>query len=206
MTENIRFKCGTLQLEGLLTEQSDQKAVIITHPHPLYGGNMDNHVVKSIEKAFIKTGFSSFRFNFRGTGNSTGTFDEGNGETEDVRAAIRYLADKQFERIVLAGYSFGARVNAHTVSSGARVSDHIMISPPVAFMTFDDIPALVDTGLVITGENDEIAPPDQILAHISRWKLKTDFRVIPGCDHFYSGCRAGLEDIIFNYLNTDGGL
>ncbi len=201
MTQKILIPCDSIQLEGMFTAHSHKKAVIITHPHPLYGGNMDNHVVTCIENAFVRWNFSSLRFNFRGTGNSTGSFDEGKKESGDVLAAIAYLKEKQFEHMVLAGYSFGARVNAGVVSrDGAGINDHIMVSPPVAFMAFDDIQTLSHTGLIITGETDEIAPPDQISAHIERWGLETEFSVIRGCDHFYSGHLDRLETIINDYL------
>jgi len=177
-----------------------QNAAVICHPHPLYGGNMDNPVVMTISDVFFEKGFTTLRFNFRGTGNSTGMFDNGNGEQEDVRAALAWLIDNGYQNICLAGYSFGARMNAAVVSKGCDIQDHIMVSPPVGFMSFDDIKKMPATGLIVTGDNDEIAPKDMIQAHINRWQIDPQYEIIKGCDHFYSGCQDKLKVILTDYL------
>ncbi|MDA3918693.1 MAG: alpha/beta hydrolase [Deltaproteobacteria bacterium] len=201
MDSKITIDCKEIKLEAVLNENSLQKAVIITHPHPLYGGNMDNSVVMSIEKAFFNRGFTTLKFNFRGTCNSTGMFDDGNGEQDDVLAALSFLEKKKgFERILLAGYSFGARINAKLVAGGCKIDDHIMISPPVGFMSFDDIEKMPHTGLIISGDNDEIAPSNLIQEHIAKWGLKVQYKTIKNCDHFYSDSLGQLEGIIDSYL------
>jgi len=201
MSSQITIDCNEIKLEAVLNENSLQKAVIITHPHPLYGGNMDNSVVMGIEKAFFNRGFTTLRFNFRGTCNSTGMFDDGNGEQDDVLAVLSFLEQKKgFERILLAGYSFGARINAKLVAGGCEIDDHIMISPPVGFMSFDDIESMPHTGLIVSGENDEIAPSNLIQDHIARWGIKVQYKTIENCDHFYSNSLDKLESIIDLYL------
>ncbi len=201
MDSKITIDCKEIKLEAVLNENSLQKAVIITHPHPLYGGNMDNSVVISIEKAFFNRGFTTLRFNFRGTCNSTGMFDDGNGEQDDVLAALAFLKQKKgFERILFAGYSFGASINARLVAGGCDIDDHIMISPPVGFMSFDDIEQMPHTGLIVSGENDEIAPSNLIQGHIARWGIKVQYKTIKNCDHFYSNSLDTLESIIELYL------
>lgn len=198
---NINIKTRDISLEAVINKNQGKDAVIVTHPHPLYGGNMDNSVVVTIADAFIAKGLTSLRFNFRGTGNSSGTFDNGEGESEDVRAAICFLKQAGYETIRLAGYSFGARINASVMSNTCEIQDHIMISPPVAFMSFDDIQIMPKTGLVVTGANDEFAPLDQVRAHIRRWGINPQFEVIESCDHFYSGCLNRLESILNAYLS-----
>lgn len=198
---DVWIDLSDVRLEGVFTGKKKTPAVVITHPHPLYGGSMDNHVVMAVERAFRVKGFSSLRFNFRGTGRSTGEFDDGNGEVRDVIAAVNWVKAQEGADVVLAGYSFGSRINAQAVAGGLKVFDHVMVSPPVAFMAFDSIVSLDRTGLIVTGENDEIAPPDQISSHIDRWRLATDFRIIPGCDHFYSGRLKPLEALIMEYLD-----
>lgn len=201
MESRITIDCKTIRLMGVLDRNSLNKAVIISHPHPLYGGDMDNPVVMVIAKAFFEKGYTTLRFNFRGTGSSTGAFDNGEGEREDVLVAMDYLVDKGFSAITLAGYSFGARMNAAVVSTDCRVEDHIMVSPPVAFMSFDDIEKMPSTGLIVTGRNDEIAPPDLISNHIKRWGISSRFDVIEDCDHFYSGGLKKLKTILADYLS-----
>jgi alpha/beta superfamily hydrolase len=200
MESNIIIKCGNIKLEGILHKNSSQKAVIVSHPHPLYGGNMENSVVMTIAEVFFEKGFTTLRFNFRGTGNSTGMFDHGNGEQEDVRAAMSRLTQDGYERIYLAGYSFGARMNASLVSKGCEIQDHIMVSPPVGFISFDDIKKMPSTGLIVTGATDEIAPSDLVQHHINRWKITPRFEIIKECDHFYTGCLDRLKTILTDYV------
>ena len=197
---SITIECGNIKLEGSLRKNMPQKAVIICHPHPLYGGNMDNPVVMAIADAFFEKGFTTMRFNFRGTCNSTGMFDNGIGEQEDIRAAMSWLMENGYQKIYLAGYSFGARMNALVVSKGCKIEDHIMVSPPAAFMSFDDIQKMPSTGLIVTGANDEIAPKELIQKHIDRWKIDPRYEIIEDCDHFYSGCLPRLKTILTDYV------
>lgn len=204
MEEPVTIHCGNVRLEGMFRKTDSPKGVVVTHPHPLYGGNMHNPVVEQIIESFFEKGFSTLRFNFRGTGNSSGMFDNGVGETDDVRAALEFLKESGKEDLHLAGYSFGARMNATVVSSGmpaaGEIKDHIMVSPPMGFMPFDDVDAMPATGLILTGSRDEIAPADKIQAAIERWQIQPRFEVIQGCDHFYSGCLKHLNRILSDYL------
>ncbi|MBT4197226.1 alpha/beta hydrolase [Desulfobacula sp.] len=201
MELSITIECGNIKLEGRLRKNTSKKAVVICHPHPLYGGNMDNPVVMTIADSFFEKGFTTMRFNFRGTCNSTGMFDNGTGEQEDIRAALSLLTEKGYKQIWLAGYSFGARMNASLVSKGCEIKDHIMVSPPVGFMNFDDIEKMTSTGLIITGANDEIAPPGKVKGHINRWKIDPRFEIIEDCDHFYSKSLPRLKAVLIDYLS-----
>ncbi|MCD4677589.1 MAG: alpha/beta hydrolase [Desulfobacula sp.] len=201
MGSHIIIECNNIKLEGVLNKNSKEKAVIICHPHPLYGGNMDNPVVMTIADSFFEKGFTTLRFNFRGTCNSTGMFDNGNGEQEDIRAAMSWLTENGYKKIHLAGYSFGARMNASVVSKGCEIQDHIMVSPPVGFISFDDIKKMPSTGLIVTGANDDIAPKDLVQGHINRWKIVPKYEIIKDCDHFYSGCLGRLKTILTDYLS-----
>ncbi len=196
---NVFMVSGENRLEAVLDTNTSPRAVVVSHPHPLYGGNMDNAVVTTIADAFFEKGFTTLRFNFRGTGNSTGRFDEGRGEQEDVRAVVAWLRENGYPQIILAGYSFGARMNAWVVSKGLDVQDHIMVSPPVGFMSFEEIKTLPSTGLIITGADDDIAPPGLIAGHIHRWGISPSYHVIDDCDHFYSGCLGKLKAVLKEY-------
>lgn len=200
METSVIINNQTIRLQGRLLTGAGDKGVVITHPHPLYGGNMDNPVVVEAASAFSEKGFTTLRFNFRGTGGSTGMYDNGQGEQKDLLAALKFLADQGCQTLFLAGYSFGSRINASVVAEGYEVADHIMISPPVAFMSFDDITTLPSTGLIVTGQNDEIAPPDRIRSHIGRWGISPRFEIIPGCDHFYSGSLSRLRQCLLRYI------
>ncbi|MEJ2024042.1 MAG: alpha/beta hydrolase, partial [Deltaproteobacteria bacterium] len=110
--EKIDFRSGDLVLEGLLTRADGSRGVVVTHPHPLYGGNMQNNVVRAITRAYREAGYTTLRFNFRGVGASQGGFDNGRGEQKDVEAALQYRLSLGCDWLDLAGYSFGSWVNA----------------------------------------------------------------------------------------------
>ncbi len=201
MESSIVIPCNSVRLEGLLNlNPSARGGVVITHPHPLYGGNMYNPVVEQIALGFFDAGFTTLRFNFRGTCSSSGMFDNGVGEQEDVRAALDFLANQGMPSLSLAGYSFGAWVNAHVVSAGVEIHDHVMVSPPAAFLSFDSVKTLPNTGLIVTGENDDIAPPDQVQALIRGWNISSQFEILTGIDHFYASGQGRLRSVLSGYL------
>lgn len=197
MEEVIDFTSGGLRLTGALARTAGSKAVVITHPHPLYGGDMHNPVVLAIQQAYLNQGFSTLRFNFRGVGASEGRFDNGVGERADVQAALAWAAGRGLTDIDLAGYSFGAWVNA---GIGADCRRMVMVSPPVAFMDFGPPVAIERLSLIVTGRRDEIAPPAMIDRCRARWNPAAAFEVIPGADHFYTGFLKSLENIVAAHI------
>ena len=200
MEEKIRFLSDGYEIEGRLEKSSLKRGVVITHPHPLYGGDMLNKVVAAIARVYRQKGYTALRFNFRGVGNSQGGHANGIGEQEDVRAAVSYLADLGIGQIDLAGYSFGAWVNALAVRDEPRLANMIMVSPPVAFIDFASISDLESLRLIVTGSRDDIAPPDLIKKSYAAWNADAQFEVINGADHFYMGYLDKLEAILAAYL------
>jgi len=196
MEEKIAFSSGSYALEGLLQKNSDTSGVVITHPHPLYGGSMHNNVVLAISEAYQKMGCTTLRFNFRGVGGSRGGYGDGLGEQEDVRAAIAYLAGRGIRQIDLAGYSFGAWVNGHLDCAGAAIANMVMVSPPVAFIAFDSVGALDCLKLIVTGSRDDIAPAEMIRQSCPSWNAAARVEVIEGADHFYGGYEDRLQEIL----------
>jgi len=193
--EKIEFTSGDLTLEGLYSGVSADRGVVVTHPHPLYGGNMHNPVVQTVADACIQAGFSCLQFNFRGVGCSTGQFDNGRGEQGDVIAAVRWLADRGSVDISLAGYSFGSWVNAHIGPEMAPVSHQIMVSPPVAFIDFAKVKQIPALRFVVTGGRDDIAPPGMVGPLLPGWNPDAEMNIIPEADHFYGGCFDQLKDL-----------
>jgi alpha/beta superfamily hydrolase len=198
MPETISFfESENLRLEGMLERVSGTKGVVITHPHPLYGGDMDNPVALAVRDAYRRKGFSTLRFNFRGVGGSGGRHDRGIGERRDVLAARACLAGLGITDIDLAGYSFGAWVNAGANEGFQRM---VMVSPPLAFIDFGPPAPIANLSLIVTGSRDEIAPPAMIDRVRARWNPAAAFEVIPGADHFYSGLLETLEDRVAAYI------
>jgi alpha/beta superfamily hydrolase len=202
MEQKIAFSTGSSDIEGLLFKNSDDRGVVITHPHPLYGGNMHNNVVGAIAQTYQRLGYSTLRFNFRGVGGSQGSYGDGIGEQEDVRAAIAYLADLGLGRIDLAGYSFGAWVNGNLSCPGDGIANMVMVSPPVAFMDFGPVAATGCLKLIITGSRDDIAPVELIRQSYPQWNAEARVVVIDGADHFYGGYEDRLADVIASMVHS----
>ncbi|MBI5285346.1 MAG: alpha/beta fold hydrolase [Chloroflexi bacterium] len=157
------FESDGLRLEGALHEGEGALAAVVPHPHPQYGGDMDNHVVLAVCGALAAAGATTLRFNFRGTGHSQGAFDNGRGEAADARAAIGAVRGlRPGAPIVLAGYSFGALVAAG-IAGQEELRALILVSPPAAFAPLPPLPDGVDT-LLVTGEYDDLAPPGWLRA------------------------------------------
>jgi alpha/beta superfamily hydrolase len=205
MTEQpISFNAGRLQLEGLLYLAPGAQGVVITHPHSLYGGSLYNNVVEALVRAYQQHGYTTLRFNFRGVGNSQGRYDDGEGEQQDVKAALAYLAGKGKTRLELTGYSFGAWVNALARPAQDPVRQMIMVAPPVNFLDFHPIPSLPKLTLVITGDRDVFAPPTGIVRLLPGWNPAARLEVIPGADHFYGNHTRALETVLNAYLAKAG--
>jgi uncharacterized protein len=197
MVEKIKFLSENYEIEGLLNKRDENKGVVITHPHPLYGGDMYNMVVETIVHVFNIKGYSTLKFNFRGVGKSQGQYDNGVGEQKDVLASLSFLADLGIQKIDLVGYSFGAWVNAHAALSGdICVENMAMVSPPVGFMDFREISAMNVLKFVITGSRDDIAPADTIKKILPTWNPDARFEIIHGADHFYGGYFGQLESVL----------
>lgn len=192
-TRPISFKSGALTLEGLLFRGHSEKAAIISHPHPLYGGDMDNYVVGLLSRTFEASDWTTLRFNFRGVGRSQGEYDQGTGEAEDVCAAVRYLTGMELRHIVLAGYSFGAWVNARAALACPDVQGSILVSPPAGMMDFSFLAGDEKTRLIIAGGEDAYAPEIQVKNLFQALSTPPIIKIIKGADHFYS---YGAEELV----------
>ena len=199
--EKIEFISGNIVLEGFFTGGSADRGVVVTHPHPLYGGDMYNPVVQTVADAYIHAGYSCLQFNFRGVGLSGGRFDDGRGEQTDVIAAVACLADRGIGDICLAGYSFGSWVNAHITPERAPVAHQAMVSPPVAFIDFADVREIPGLKFVVTGSLDDIAPPAMVEPMVPGWNTDAKFSIIADADHFYGGCYGRLKETILERLS-----
>lgn len=185
--EILFFNAGSLQLEGRLCRVPGGEAVVVTHPHPLYGGEMDHPVVVALAEAYQRRGYTTLRFNFRGVGGSGGSYADGRGERDDVRAAAACLAGLGKIVADLAGYSFGAWVNLGLNPPLATVRRQLLVAPPVVFMDFE--PAFPPPAelAVIVGDRDRMAPLDALRKLLPRWHSAARLHVVPEADHFFFG-------------------
>jgi alpha/beta superfamily hydrolase len=187
-------------LEGIahLPDGAPRAIAVVAHPLPTMGGTMDNKVVTTLAKTFAELGFAALRFNFRGVGNSEGSFDSGNGEVEDVLAIVR---DAQREYgdlpLVLSGFSFGGYVQAR---AAPHLHPHphrlVLIAPAVG--RFAMPPVRHDT-LLVHGELDDVVP----LAEVMAWArpLHLPIVVLPEAGHFFHGRLSQLKQIVLHAFN-----
>jgi uncharacterized protein len=199
MGTQVHFTSSGYRLEGRLHE-GGPRAVVITHPHSLYGGNMHNPVVETIAASFRRRGYTTLRFNFRGVEGSQGRYDEGRGEQEDLCQAIAYLHKQGLGPIELSGYSFGAWVNARFAADSLPAIRMTMVSPPTAFMDFRGIDHLPGLALVLTGSRDDIAPPEMLQRLVPIWNPDAVLEVVPGADHFFAVHLEALGNALQNAL------
>jgi alpha/beta superfamily hydrolase len=187
----VSFGLGTGPvLEGALAIPAGASAgVVVAHPHPLYGGDMDSAVVMSAVQACSRANLATLRFNFRGVGGSTGAWDEGRGEQDDVRTAVSHLRSLlgPTARAALAGYSFGAAMVAAVAASGEPLAGLALIAPPLAMRGLPPAPPAVDGPVhVVAGRADTYCPADALAALARSWPAAT-VTVIDGADHFFFG-------------------
>ena len=162
---------------------------LVAHPHPLFGGTLDNKVVQTLARAFVDLGYSAWRPNFRGVGASEGRHDEGRGEVEDLAAVLEFT---KTVKPVLAGFSFGAAMQTKLAQT---VAPERMVLVGLAVNKFPAPPVPADT-LLSHGEKDDTVP----LASVLDWALKQDLPVIvvPGADHFFHKRLNLLRAIVTN--------
>jgi len=157
-------------------ESSPIGIALVAHPHPLFGGTLDNKVVQTLARAFVELGYEAWRPNFRGVGETEGTHDEGRGELEDLAAIVAHLKPG---RLALAGFSFGAGVQ---VMLAQRVKAERLVLVGLAVTRFQ-LPSVQKGTLLIHGEHDETVPLGTVLDWARPQELPVI--VIPGADHFF---------------------
>lgn len=202
--EKVFIQSKGPRIEALIDHAPGENGAIITHPHPQYGGNMNNNVVEAVVQAYREKEYTTLRFNFRGVGQSQGNYDQGVGEQEDVRAALVYIFKLGKSAIDLAGYSFGAWVNAQGLKTYDQIERLVMVSPPVNFMDFSFLDHNPRIKLVISGSEDDIAPPAMIKEMLPAWNPEAQFSIIKGADHFYWEKTGKIKRIIHSFLESKG--
>lgn len=190
----IYIPCGRITLEGVVEiprrDQNRLPAVVICHPHPLYGGTMNNNVTQALAKGLLERDFVCLRFNFRGVGRSQGVYGEGQDEIEDVLAALDYLErleDVDPTRIVAAGYSFGCWVGLRAAAGDSRPTRLIGISPPVDEYDFGFLLGEKRPKLLIAGDRDFVCSPRKFKELLDAIPEPRVGVTLEGADHFHFG-------------------
>jgi alpha/beta superfamily hydrolase len=198
--QRITFTSGSLKLEGILfLPEGDglSPCVIVCHPHPLHGGSMDNNVVDAVCDALVQSSIAAFKFNFRGVGHSQGRYDEGRGEGDDARNAIKYvstLKEIDAERIGLCGYSAGAAFSLPVCWNDKRINAIAAISPPLEMFDFSFVTDCKKPLLLISGSYDDFTPAERFIAFCRDLGDASEQELIVGADHFWCGYELKLAE------------
>lgn len=205
-TLTIPGPAGTL--EALLDEpaaiSSPESVAVICHPHPQYGGTMTNKVVYSLAKAFNEAGAAAVRFNYRGVGASTGTYDEGNGETADALAVLEWAAQRwPGAKLCLGGFSFGGAV-AIRAAAAREVARLVTVAPAIRRVPVNEDSLPECPWLIVQGDQDELVDPNDIQhwAQALRQKLPQppSLVMLSGVEHFFHGRLSELRQVVSRWL------
>ena len=199
----------TLQVQGRAVEAVLENAegvakglAVVAHPHPLYGGTMDNKVVQTLARAFVQSGWNCLRFNFRGVDASEGVYDDGQGETQDLLMLIEQC--EPAGPLALAGFSFGAFVAAQALQAlwpSGRVHKTILVGTAVPKFPAPALPADAhNQALVVHGEQDDTVA----LAGVMDWARpqQLPITVVPGGGHFFHGQLPLLKSLALRHLQA----
>lgn len=172
-------------------KQKDAPIAIILHPHPQFGGTMNNKVVYNLHYAFHNMGFTVLRFNFRGVGKSQGEYDQGIGELSDAAAALDYLQamNPNAKHCWVAGFSFGAWIGMQLLMRRPEISGFISVSPPANMYDFSFLAPCPASGLIINGSGDRVAPPTDTVDLVDKLHeqkgITITHTVLDGAGHFF---------------------
>jgi alpha/beta superfamily hydrolase len=198
------------RLEGRFQPGRGANAPIaaVLHPHPQYGGTMNNKVVYTIYHTFVKRGFATLRFNFRGVGRSQGVYDNGQGELADAAAALDWLQgfNQNAAACWIAGYSFGAWIAMQLLMRRPEIGGFVTVSPPANLFDFSFLAPCPSSGLIVHGTDDDLVPEADAIKLADRLKTQRGIKVtyipIDGATHFYEGEEEELSTEIGKYLDA----
>lgn len=205
----VSFNVQGLNFEGVVAQPEEHNGsmpgVVICHPHPLYGGNMDNNVVLSLSFALAQQGFVTLRFNFRGVGNSEGEHSKGEFEKQEVLGALELIKawpGVDSRRIGLAGYSFGSGVllNSPELHKSARA--FALISPSVRNLEATELKKLDHPAFVIVGDQDKAFQSEEYIPTLDAFPHPPGRVVVPGADHFWFGYEDQMTPPVVEYFTV----
>lgn len=176
---------------------------VVCHPHPQFGGTMDNKVVTTLARALRETGMPTLRFNYRGVGASDGGFDQGTGETADADAVASWGAQRWPGRtLVLAGFSFGAYV-ALRLAQQRQLRLLITVAPAVHLFDAYALPVPPCPWLVVQGDADDVVDPAAVITWVKSLNPTPRMVVLPGVGHFFHGRLHDLRDVVLDTVRGD---
>lgn len=196
------------RIEGKFAESTNPRAPIalVLHPHPKFGGTMNNKVVYNVYKTLFEHDFTVLRINFRGVGRSLGEYDDGIGEMTDAATALDWLQiNYPMSKLnLIAGFSFGAWIAMQLIMRRPEITNFLAISPPVNKYDFSFLSPCPIPGLILQGDKDSVVSEEsvgELASRLSKQKnIDVNYRVIPGADHFFRDKIELLNEEIRDYL------
>ena len=202
------------RLEGRYHPQKEKDApiAIVLHPHPQFGGTMNNKVVYNLHYAFYNMGFTVLRFNFRGVGRSQGEYDQGVGELSDAASALDYLQsmNNNSKHCWVAGFSFGAWIGMQLLMRRPEIEGFMSIAPQPNIYDFSFLAPCPASGLIIHGAEDRVAPVEHVQGLVEKLKAQKGILItqntMEGANHFFSEHQEELLDECATYLDKRLGI
>ena len=197
---------GRIQGKYFKSKQQAAPVALILHPHPQYGGTMNNRIVYETYNCFYKNNFSVIRINFRGVDKSDGVFDNGQGELSDAAAALDWIEKENpgYSQCWVSGFSFGALICMQLIMRRPEVNKFVTISPQPNLYDFTFLSPCPISGIMIYGKNDELVQVDSILNLKKRLSMQKNidvkFESINNANHFYKNKEKDLSSVIDNYI------
>ncbi|MEH6727531.1 MAG: alpha/beta hydrolase [Hyphomicrobiales bacterium] len=197
------------RLEGRYQPSKSKTAPIalILHPHPRFGGTMNNQIIYELYYMYVRRGFTVLRFNFRGVGRSQGTFDHGTGELSDAAAALDWVQTfhPDSRGCWIAGFSFGAWIGMQLLMRRPEVEGFISVAPPANLYDFSFLAPCPASGLMVHGDADKVVPMKDVQALVDKLKaqkgITIDHETLPGANHFFAGQTDTLLELCGNYVD-----
>ena len=197
------------RLEGRYHQAEEKNAPIalVLHPHPLYGGTMNNKIAYQLFHSFVRAGFSVLRFNFRGVGRSQGKFDDGIGELADAATALDWLQIQNPEAFTcwISGFSFGAWIAMQLLMRRPEVEGFINVSPPANMYDFGFLSPCPAHGLIMQGDKDEIVAEDSVASLVEKLQaqkgMEARYEVVQGADHYYRNTQEEMVKLFDEYID-----
>ncbi len=182
-------------------------AAIILHPHPQGGGTMNHPITLALYKDFVKRGFATLRFNFRGVGKSQGVFDNGIGELSDAASALDWMQQvhPEAETTWVAGFSFGAWIGMQLLMRRPEARGFISIAPPANMYDFAFLAPCPASGIIVQGEADEVVTPPAVVKLVEKLRtqrgITIEYETVPGANHFFVNEMPQLMKKVDDYLD-----
>ena len=199
----IEGPAGTLEarVEDPSSHGQPDVVGVVCHPHPLHGGTMQNKVVHTLARAMQELGAPTVRFNFRGVGASTGSYDDGRGELEDAIAVAEWARTRwKCEALWLAGFSFGAAVAVHA-SPVVRPRALVTVAPPVGRLLTASVERPGCPWMIVQGDRDDLVDFGAVQSWVAGYADPPELAVLHGAEHFFHGRLVELRAVVMRFLS-----